>query len=1026
MRKAIAVFAALLALTLLPARAEAGYAHTVLIYMIGADLQESGYAAEDLEEMLGADIGADTCVLLLAGGAPEPFAHLPGSGADNIVYRLEGGAFTPVTTLPEGAMSAPETLRGFLDFARDFAPADSTGLIFWDHGYGPLEGFGSDAREDGDRLTLFEIADALEGGERLDYLCFDACLMSAVETADFLAPYADYLIASQETEPAQGWNYAFLGEIEPGMDGGDIGALAIDSCFAQYEEMYADYPDHMPMLSLACVDLRAMEGVDAAMDAFFTQLREGLAGDAYSDIVRARIDCRGVGKFTTSTEYDLVDLRQCAERMAALCPDGAARVQAALGEAVVYSRSNVEGLAGLSVYFPYDNIPLLLGRWGSVGEAVGCSEGYREFLHDYALMWMGERLTEWTSQPIEGELGDYTLALTDEQAENFAWARYVVLKDVGGGNYQYIYTGWDAYVEGTTLHIPYEGIELYVQGEDGEEPFLASLRDEDESYIYYHADVMFSFVEDYTNKIGLLRLIQDKETGEYRLLDCTLDDEDALSTGKRQSIDLYNGRDMANVFAVKEPQYDANGNLLPTTDWKSDGGYILWLTASDALRFGERALPEGLEGYVIVVDVYDTLGNAYTSMVTPIGPGAQEEETSLLSFDCELTEGSDTLFAYDGLTARLTGIEICEDDYEDALLLHVSVDNDGDVDKELWIDMATLNGATIPGNGYSYISYIDVPAGGSAEGTFELSLRDMSFAQITSPVETMEIVWRIGGESYLYTWGSSRLACDVPWTPPVQTVPVSSYTVLEGDSYADENLELTLVSLAQLKDGLALQLRARNLTEEYIDLALDHLALNGWELGNELVILYTIAPRAEYMMEFTIPDYALAYAGETPQQLRMAFYATRSDSLSNGLELEPLFVTEEIQWSLVPKEPLPLANESGVRVSLLPGQPLLGGNDYVCLSLLVENDTQSTIYAMLSNIRVNGQACELLFLQRNVSKGAKILVYHTYNDYDFSELDLAGQTIETITADIEIWNDDTGVLLATIPDVECVYPADAA
>ena len=953
MRKAIAVFAALLALTLLPARAEADYAHTVLIYMIGADLQESGYAAEDLEEMLGADIGADTCVLLLAGGAPEAFAHLPGSGADNIVYRLEGGAFTPVTTLPEGAMSAPETLRSFLDFARAFAPADSTGLIFWDHGYGPLEGFGSDAREDGDRLTLFEIADALEGGERLDYLCFDACLMSAVETADFLAPYADYLIASQETEPAQGWNYAFLANIEPGMDGGDIGALAIDSCFAQYEEMYADYPDHMPMLSLACVDLRAMEGVDAAMDAFFTQLREGLAGDAYSDIVRARIDCRGVGKFTTSTEYDLVDLRQCAERMAALCPGGAARVQAALGEAVVYSRSNVEGLAGLSVYFPYDNIPLLLGRWGSVGEAVGCSEGYREFLHDYALLWMGERLTEWTSQPIEGELGDYTLALTDEQAENFAWARYVVMLDEGDGRYRYVYTGQDAYVEGTTLHIPYEGIELYVQGEDGEEPFLASLRDEDESYIYYHADVMFSFVEDYTNKIGLLRLIQDKETGEYRLLDCTLDDEDALSTGKRQSIDLYNGRDMANVFAVKEPQYDANGNLLPTTDWKSDGGYILWLTASDALRFGERALPEGLEGYVIVVDVYDTLGNAYTSMVTPIGPGAQEEETSLLSFDCELTEGSDTLFAYDGLTARLTGIEIGEGDYEDALLLHVSVDNDGDVDKELWIDMATLNGVTIPGNGYSYISYIDVPAGGSAEGTFELSLKDMSFAQITSPVETMEIVWRIGGESYLYTWGSSRLACDVPWTPPVQTVPVSSYTVLEGDSYADENLELTLVSLAQLKDGLALQLRARNLTEEYIDLALDHLALNGWELGNELVILYTIAPRAEYMMEFTIPDYALAYAGETPQQLRMAFYATRSDYLSNSLEFEPLFVTEEIQWSLVPKEPLPLANESGVRVSLLPGQLLLNEFSYVRLTMLVENDTQSAISVEMNNFRVN-------------------------------------------------------------------------
>lgn len=1019
MRRAIVVFAALLALTLLPARAEADYANTVLVYMIGADLQESGYAAEDLEEMLGADIGADTCVLLLAGGAPEAFAHLPGSGADNIVYRLEGGAFTPVTTLPEGAMSAPETLRGFLDFARDFAPADSTGLIFWDHGYGPLEGFGSDAREDGDRLTLFEIADALEGGERLDYLCFDACLMSAVETADFLAPYADYLIASQETEPAQGWNYAFLGEIEPGMDGGDIGALAIDSCFAQYEAMYADYPDHMPMLSLACVDLRAMEGVDAAMDAFFTQLREGLAGDAYSDIVRARIDCRGVGKFTTSTEYDLVDLRQCAERMAALCPDGAARVQAALGEAVVYSRSNVEGLAGLSVYFPYDNIPLLLGRWGSVGEAVGCSEGYREFLHDYALLWMGERLTEWTSQPIEGELGDYTLALTDEQAENFAWARYVVLKDVGGGNYQYIYTGRDAYVEGTTLHIPYEGIELYVRGEDGEGRLVASRRDEDEAYTYYHAYVMFEEMPG----SWLLRLARDKETGEYRCLDCTLDDEDALSTGKRQSIDLYDGHTLESWSLVVEGKYDASGDLLPTPEWELTGGYGVRITTSDALRFGERALPEGLEGYVIVVDVYDTFGNAYTSMVTPIGPSLPVKEAGMLNFDCDLTAWNGRLFTYDGLTAHLTGVETYADEYEATLLLHVSVDNDGDVDKELSMALPTLNGASIPPD---YYTYIDVPAGGSAEGTFELSLTDMSFARITSPVERMEIVWEIVDENYDRTWLCTQFACDVPWTPPVQTVPVSSYTVLEGDSYADENLELALVSLAQLEDGITLQLRARNLTEEYIDLGLDHLTLNGWEFGNEVSRSFAIAPHAERMLEYTIPYYALAYAGEAPQQMRMAFYAMRSRQTRWSMEYDPLFVTEEIQWSLVPKEPLPLANESGVRVSLLPGQPLFGEYDNVCLSLLVENDTQSAISVEMNNFRVNGQACELLSSQCNVSRGAKALLHTSFFDFEFSDIDLEGRPISSIIADIELWNGDTGVLLATIPNVECVYYADAA
>lgn len=49
--------------------------------------------------------------------------------------------------------------------------------------------------------------------------------MSSPEVASVLAPYTNYMIASQETEPSCGWNYAFLSvssdETIPGDEMGD-------------------------------------------------------------------------------------------------------------------------------------------------------------------------------------------------------------------------------------------------------------------------------------------------------------------------------------------------------------------------------------------------------------------------------------------------------------------------------------------------------------------------------------------------------------------------------------------------------------------------------------------------------------------------------------------------------------------------------------------------------------------------------------------------------------------------------------
>lgn len=64
-------------------------------------------------------------------------------------------------------------------------------------------------------------------------LGFDACLMASAEVAFTVSPYADYLIASQEVEPGNGWNYSFLGTIQKDSNVTDIGKNIIDS--------YSDY-----------------------------------------------------------------------------------------------------------------------------------------------------------------------------------------------------------------------------------------------------------------------------------------------------------------------------------------------------------------------------------------------------------------------------------------------------------------------------------------------------------------------------------------------------------------------------------------------------------------------------------------------------------------------------------------------------------------------------------------------------------------------------------------------------------------
>jgi cysteine peptidase C11 family protein/helix-hairpin-helix protein len=108
----------------------------------------------------------------------------------------------------------PEPLANFGKWTVEHYPADHYALVIWNHGagwsgvsYDDNSHHGMDLPEV--RQACEGIVDAIKkaGGEKIDVIDFDACLMATVEVAYELRDVCQYLASSQETEPGDGMPY---------------------------------------------------------------------------------------------------------------------------------------------------------------------------------------------------------------------------------------------------------------------------------------------------------------------------------------------------------------------------------------------------------------------------------------------------------------------------------------------------------------------------------------------------------------------------------------------------------------------------------------------------------------------------------------------------------------------------------------------------------------------------------------------------------------------------------------------------
>lgn len=316
---------------------------TVMVYMIGSDLEsENGCGTVDIQEMLSAELGNVKIALQTGGCSTWQSSEID----DYTVQRfiLDSSGMRPVADLGAVSMVQPSTLSSFVNWATDACPADRYMLVFWDHGGGTVGGFGSDELFDNESMSLEQLASALQNTHvKFDIIGFDACLMATVETAYALEPFADYLLASEEYEPGNGWFYTdfiTLLNDKPSIDTVQLCKKAIDD----YHDSYGGGD-----VTLSVVDLAGIARVYEGLSEFLANAQM----DIQSDSARFKQLSKAISKARTycDGEIDQIDMLDMVQQTEF---SGKQELINAIRGCVKYHNdSDLTGSNGLAMYFPY-------------------------------------------------------------------------------------------------------------------------------------------------------------------------------------------------------------------------------------------------------------------------------------------------------------------------------------------------------------------------------------------------------------------------------------------------------------------------------------------------------------------------------------------------------------------------------------------------------------------------------------------------------------------------------------------------
>ena len=364
---------------------------TVYMYIIGSDLEDSsGSASINLSQIVDATkAGSDLKFIVEAGGSGRWFT-------DGIKdrktgrYVIQNGKIKTVEILPSNTcMSRQETLTDFLKWANRKYPSDRRMLFFWDHG-GGLSGFGVDKlnpKKYDNLLSMSDICASLKAsGEQYDVIAFDACLMQTMEVGQCMEPYADYLLASEESEPSSGMYYtAAFSRLaaEPDLDTLKFGAMMCSSYDQSLELLNGGTPQAGYTLSMT--DLRYIPVVQETIIGYLDELDEKFRTD-HGSFVSMSTARNKAYEFQMEDQIDLIDFLYQSDLSAADKNQMISKIKKSI---VVRNAASADHIGGLAMYMPYDNLPGYTDVYETMKELDMKSE--TKVYNDFASILCGQK-----------------------------------------------------------------------------------------------------------------------------------------------------------------------------------------------------------------------------------------------------------------------------------------------------------------------------------------------------------------------------------------------------------------------------------------------------------------------------------------------------------------------------------------------------------------------------------------------------------------------------------------------------------
>ena len=323
-----------------------GHATKLIMIYMAADNDLRSFAIRNIQQ-------------LMKVGSQEPYMHIvihldirdaQGAKITRRYYMLENDYIVLNENDPKTQRmdsGDPNTLISFVQFAVDHFSADTYTLIFWDHGTGYLDPvqhnrmnttelfsfnpathkleldrtdintyyWNEDQRgvcwdqSTRNYLTAQKLDHALNTcvrylGQPFDIIAFDACLMSMIEIADLVSPYAKIMVSSEEAILGTGFDYATtLAPLKENIFSIPLFAEHMVTIFdGTYNRITQDY-------ELSALDLSITPLITANISTVATLLQEMLTSQKRETVKRAlKIARSNTVHFNEPGYLDLYDL----------------------------------------------------------------------------------------------------------------------------------------------------------------------------------------------------------------------------------------------------------------------------------------------------------------------------------------------------------------------------------------------------------------------------------------------------------------------------------------------------------------------------------------------------------------------------------------------------------------------------------------------------------------------------------------------------------------------------------------------